>query len=324
MPPTDGNTNSQKRQQLIAERDYLIASLGDVTTEELPRILARLDVLRYELVGAKRLPRQVPWSNHRAELMTWALYSSVAIAIGQKILDENLPREGKAAIAVRRLTNRVFMSAETMTILRRYADHDWRIDATTVLRTLYDAMLQALYIIDDPENMEFRGELYEGFSAIERYELLRRVEADSSAFSRKLRESPLRKDGEPRLVAEYQQRIGNYRKPGSSIRPRSWYAHSVGTLKDMAVVVGYEDEYLLLTHDLGASVHSSAFALAPKPLFSPDLCLLLAWHLTVRVLGKIADRYEIELAGEESKVVRDAYGNIYNLFERKGDGLAKG
>ncbi|MFA9477100.1 DUF5677 domain-containing protein [Phycisphaerales bacterium AB-hyl4] len=315
MTHDEKENTSTKRQQLVGERDYLITTLPSRSEDELPGVLARLDDLRYEIVGDKRPARQLPWGDHRSDLMTWALYSSIALTIGKKFVD--IPPTGKAAVAVKHLTHRVFMSADTLTTLRRYAEHEWNVDATSLLRILYDAMLQALYIIADPDQMEIRGELYEGFAAIEKYELIKRVDDDASAFSRRLSTSPLRANAEPRIQAEYQRRVDSYRKPGSNARPHNWYAHKIGTLKEIAEAVGYKDEYLLLTHDLGASVHSSAFALAPRPLFRPDVCLLFAWHFVVRLFGKIAERYRIELSSEERKETGRAYGNIYDLFQER-------
>lgn len=137
-------------------------------------------------------------------------------------------------------------------------------DCAVILRCMYDAFLQAAFVARGPDQ-DALGELYLGYSHIERHLLAKEVLRQENAMAKKIKNSPMRVSAEPRVQAEFEQRkhsyLGNTKKPHGTVR-KHWYE---GNLCEIARKLGLEDEYVLLCKRFNSSVHSGAFAILDGP-----------------------------------------------------------
>lgn len=186
------------------------------------------------------------------------------------------------------------------------------VDAATLLRAMYDAHIQAEYIIHDLDKSNERARDYLEFEHVERYKLVNSVMKHDTPLSSHLKMSPERPDGEKRLHEEYDRVKSRYlvkkrNKNDGSIRwgPRTrntW--HSVDLYK-MAEAVEKDDEYDSLLKGLHGCVHSSAFAVGRGPMVSSEYVLHWASMVAARVARLNVNHHKIDL-GESYRSVLNA------------------
>jgi hypothetical protein len=121
-------------------------------------------------------------------------------------------------------------------------------DGAAIIRCMYDALIQAMYIADDPSVADERGQLYLDFEHIEQHKLTQEVVRQMSGLARYLAMSPLRSEGERRNQEEFDRVKDRYLvsrrgKDGSAEVRNHWY---VGDLRELARGVGKEEEYVFL------------------------------------------------------------------------------
>lgn len=140
------------------------------------------------------------------------------------------------------------------------------VDAGMMLRAMFDAYLQAEYVLSDPSKAVQRANDYLDFEHVERYKLAEKVMKYDNPFVRKLKASPARPEGEKWAQSEYDRVKGRYiigkskaGKPAEQ-KPRTrnkWYD---GDLSGIARTLGREAEYDIILATFHGCVHSSAFA----------------------------------------------------------------
>lgn len=86
-----------------------------------------------------------------------------------------------------------YRSART---LREFAHHDWSVDGEIILRTLYDATLQLLWLLAVPDERAFRAKLYLDFLEIEKHQMLHQVDSSGTDLGAAIAKSPRRPAGE--------------------------------------------------------------------------------------------------------------------------------
>jgi hypothetical protein len=162
------------------------------------------------------------------------------------------------------------------------------VDAGTLLRAMFDAYLQAEYIVADREKAIDRASDYLEFEHVERYKQVQRVLTHDNPLTRALKTSRRRPEGEKRINQEYERVRDRYaagKKPGTPTGNRGrirdqWYS---GSLRDVAKSLGKESEYDLILGTFQGCVHSSAFAVQFGPPTSPDYVMHWASTITARV-----------------------------------------
>ena len=207
--------------------------------------------------------------------------------------------------------NRITCGLESLRALHRHAQHDFRTDGMTLLRAIYDAHLQALYILADPGEADERARLFVDYRWIEQRRMQELLEGNSTQLARTLLTSPKRAEGEAAREENDQRLRPKYlTRKGKDVRT-NWYP---GSLRELAREVGLESEYEILQRDLNGAVHSSPTALLAGASFSgPEHLLLVGWKLMFRVLGRIAQHHGVPLGDEHEEIVRDAMTNLYDL-----------
>ena len=208
--------------------------------------------------------------------------------------------------ASHRLLGRLVDSGSTLRILFEHAkQHVWTADGATILRTTYDAMLQALYILNDPKEHQ-RARRFLDFSIVEQVKMIRLTDERRTAASRQIADSKKRAAVEPKIQNEFKRVCKLYgydmQKP-----PVYWYK---GSLRDLAKDVGYETEYEILHKQLSATAHSSMFGLTANAVFNSFNALQLYWLFAFRVLGKLVDYVGVTLTDTEKGVLALADKNV--------------
>ena len=218
-------------------------------------------------------------------------------------------RPGEVTHTVGHLLNRISRSIETLTLLFRRGASDAELDGASILRTVYDAHLQVLYILNDPEP---RAKLYADFFNVEWHKFREMIDRRPEGLFKLVAQSPNRAKTEPANDANFRRVEAAYRRPNGSYR-QNWY---VGTPRDMARKVGYEGEFLVLSRLLNPIVHSSAFGLFSPTQMNGDGMVSLAWDLLFRCMGKtleyegVMDQVQPHIA---ERVVRPTYKPVFEL-----------
>jgi hypothetical protein len=210
--------------------------------------------------------------------------------------------------AVELLLRRIVDAGNSLDVLRNSAPHDFAFDGAMILRGIYDAMLQALYILNDPAKREQRAYLYLDYYWIERREAIRRIDKNPTFLAKRIKNSPKRPKAEPEIEERFNQVKCHFLKRKGQLR-WTWYE---GNLRTLAQEVGFETEYELLQKQLSGAVLSWPMDLKDGPIFSGFLLLDLAWRFSFRVLGKFAEFKGAILSKDEQEMVRDSFGNIYD------------
>lgn len=194
---------------------------------------------------------------------------------------------------------------ETLRVLQVHARHDFLLDGLTLLRAMYDAHLQALYILADSEQADARAKLFFEHQGIEQQRWYKLIERSPTRLARM--ELPLG----PEVEAAFKGLRPKFLAPNGRDVRRDWYP---GNLRELAHEVGLDSEYEILQRDLSGAVHSTPTALLSGSIFSePKQLLLVGWKLFFRVLGRIAHHHGILLDAEHERATQEAMSNLYDL-----------
>jgi hypothetical protein len=175
------------------------------------------------------------------------------------------------------------------------------VDAGTLLRAMFDAYIQAGYIVQDKNDSEQRAQDYLEFEHVERFKLANSVMKHDTPLSSHLKASPRRPDGEKRMHDEYdrvksrffveRQRPDGTTKRGPGTR-NTWYAQN---LSELAKTLRKEDEYDSLLRMFHGCVHSSPLAVGRGPMVSANRVVDWASTIAARVTKLNVEHHKIKL-----------------------------
>jgi hypothetical protein len=213
------------------------------------------------------------------------------------------PALGKALKVAELLYRRMVNSCNSIMILARDAPHDCRVDIGMLLRGIYDAMLQCMFILCDGAKQEGRASLYLDFQTVEQVKLMEIVDRNESDLAHRVPNSPLRAEAEPAIRQEYERVKGRFlNKKGEP--HQTWYE---GSLRDLARHAGYEQEYEMFQNELSTLTHSSPFAMDhPQPGPGVSRVIAQAWFLSLRPLRAIAALAGVTLTQDEVEALAEA------------------
>lgn len=215
--------------------------------------------------------------------------------------------ECPATEAVQLLIRRILEAGETFRILGEHAEHDWTLDGCVLLRGTYDAMLQALYIIQSPVDATNRGKRYLDFEWIERHNLFEALGRSSTSFARRVMSGPTQQANETAVRAEIARILPQFlNQKGKPFL--NWYAPT--KLDTLAMETGYIDEYTIMQKMLSGVVHSSPYWLKHRSVWPQKHYQSLSISLFLRVLGKLAAFKSVELTENERSEVESSYENV--------------
>jgi hypothetical protein len=221
-------------------------------------------------------------------------------------------RPGVVTRAIELLLTRIVAGGNSLSVLRQSNVHPYTFDEAMIVRGIYDAMLQALYILDDVATCDERGELYLDWYWIEKNDEIERYDSNPTFLAQRMSKSPRRPATEPFFEKKYRESFPKYAtKKGDKTR-QHWYC---GSLRELAkgITPCLESEYELLQAYLSGPTHSSVYALTEPPVFDKELLADFAWRFSYRVLGKFARYKGITLTEDEQGMIALATENIFNL-----------
>jgi len=223
-------------------------------------------------------------------------------------------KDGPTTEAVELLLKRLMGSVNSLAVLRNDSPHDFRFDGAHILRGVYDAALQAMYILCDAEKRDERAKLYLDFYWIEKKRLMDRYLKESTTLSNHIAGSTRRKGGEAAITAKFDEVKANYLTHAGDVQP-NWYK---GNLSCLAKEVGLHTEYEILNKQLSGVVHSSALTLKGEVPYNGFLLVDLACRMAFRVLGLFCEYKGIVLEGNEADMVREAKKNLLDWDSAPG------
>lgn len=231
-----------------------------------------------------------------------------ANAIVKKLKDAR--RESPVTIAIELLLNRIIGSGNSLRVLREHAPHEFTFDGAMILRGIYDTMLQALFILADPQHQETRAVQYLDYFWVEKHKAIHLFDNSDTYLGHRISNSPRRANTEPAIEQEFQKVRQKYEVGKKGKLRDHWYE---GSLCDLAKDVGVGSEYDILQKQLSGIVHSSAYALQQTiPTYNELVLLNFAWRFSFRVLGKYAEYAKITLDKCEGELVRRSELNIFS------------
>jgi hypothetical protein len=209
--------------------------------------------------------------------------------------------------AIELLLGRIVGAGNSLRVLGEHAPHAFAFDGAMILRGIYDAMLQALYILVDAGRRTERAELYLDFFWIDKKNEIELFDKSPTVLGKRISTSPRRASVGPAIEEEIQRVHPRFENAKGKLR-NHWYD---GNLRDLAKAVELEAEYELLQKHLSGVVHSSAYALTEGMPMQGRLLMALAWRFSFRVLGSFAAYAQITLDDHEQELVRFSGENVF-------------
>jgi hypothetical protein len=218
-------------------------------------------------------------------------------------------RKNSVTNAIGLLLGRIVGAGNSLRVLREHAPHDFTFDGSMILRGIYDAMLQALFILSNPQFQEARASQYLDYSCVEKHKAIDLFDKSQTHLGHRISKSTRRANAEPEIEQEFQKVRQQFESKDGKVR-KQWHE---GTLRDLAKDVGLESEYEILQKQLSGIVHSSAWAFQNfAAIYNPDLLQTFAWKFSFRVLGKYTCYAGVTLDEIESGLVRRSEFNIFS------------
>jgi hypothetical protein len=214
-------------------------------------------------------------------------------------------QQDDAVEAVQSLMSRIVQSGNSLGCLYRSAEHDWRWDGAAILRIIYDAMIQGLYILHSDSN--YRARRFLDFQWIENWKGIQVIDAGGSDMAKKLAASPKRAATEPALKAEFDRVCQLYNINSAKRLPNEWYSKDE-PLRVQVDVVGYKSEYDFIYPQLCGAVHSSYFAIRRHREFPYSAFHLVHFNqlFAYRLLARLAEYVGVTFDFLESHLIEIA------------------
>ncbi len=216
---------------------------------------------------------------------------------------------GPVPVAIEMIASRLVNSGNSLVVLRRDSPHDYGFDAASILRTIYDVMLQGLYIMADSAKQEERAQLYLDFMHVERKQRIEAMDASGTDLAKRISSSPKRANAEPAIEEQVKNVRAKYTGKNGKVR-RKWYP---GTLHDLASATGLKAEYELMQKFLSAAVHSSPLTLREGPSVRDFRPIDWHWQFAFRIHGAYAEYKGVTLNEIEKGLIDLARTNVFNL-----------
>jgi len=174
---------------------------------------------------------------------------------------------------------------------------------------MYDAYLQAAFMVSDPKKQKERAQQYFDFAIIDRHELQQRVLKMNNSFGNALKARPRRSEGEKGLKEKYDRVKTPFLKRDGKTRDK-WYECNAGTLADVAK---RKEEYQVFLFALHPCVHSAASAIAYHPMITPGNLDSTSTALVARVALLIIRHNNLNASKEEMEALEACEEDTLNL-----------
>ena len=236
-------------------------------------------------------------------LELWRKYANQVVA---KL--NGVKKLGPVAVAIEMIASRIVASGNSLAVLHNHSPHAWAFDGASVLRNIYDVMLQGLYIMVDAAYRIERAQLYLDFMDVERMRRIKLMDASGTDIAKHVSGSPKRPEAEPAIKQRHDAIKARFETKNKKLRDR-WYP---GNLRDLAKASSLEQEYELMQKFLSGVVHSSPLTLKEGPIVRGFLLMDWHWKFTFRILGAYAEFKGVGLDETEMNLIVSARANVFN------------
>jgi hypothetical protein len=175
-------------------------------------------------------------------------------------------------------------------------------DINTLLRSVYDAYLQAAYLAHDSGMAVSRAQDFRDFDHVERRKLWNHIFKHQTSLSRFIAAAPQRPQAEAAMNANFDRVKSRFNNGKQS----HWYP---GSLETIATKVGKGGEYANLLVHLHGSVHSSFRVMTRGPAADVDRSSAWSLFLAARIAQLIVNHTGLEVS-EEAKAVLDCAATL--------------
>jgi hypothetical protein len=168
--------------------------------------------------------------------------------------------------------------------------------ATSLNRSMYDAFLQALYLVHDPSMAEKLAADYFNFGIIEHVKFVKALDSNESLLAKKVATSPMRAASEKEWNKAFSQVEAQFRKSKKSRGWRwrdKWYE---GNLRDLAEKTGRLREYDFNVAYSHASVHANPHATLQGPIWTPAGLLFNVCYIASQAVDLLRRHLGVELS----------------------------
>lgn len=190
--------------------------------------------------------------------------------------------------------------------VRPQGAHGERFDnpAGILLRALQDACLQLDYVCAGDDSLDLSpndlGRLYFDYEHVERRKMTTAIERIDNPFTRKLKQSPLREEGNAQAEERYRAVKDEYSSgPRNRVR-NTWYPDNMASI---AKKVGRSDEYFFFFQSFNTSVHGGPMAVRHGPYIKANSTLTLATNLLTRALAQTTNLTKVEVSASTQEVL---------------------
>jgi hypothetical protein len=237
------------------------------------------------------------------ERQVWRHNAQISHNLAKKIDAVFLANENPVNVCLATIYHRCLSAMHTLLVLHE-SGHDYTYDAAVILRGLYDAHLQGLYILQEPPS---RARDFLEYLWIQTKDMVDWIEKSDSRLADSLRSNPLYSASAPNVDVHYARvRAKFLTRKGDRCRD-NWYK---GKLADLAKSVDYFTEYELMQPKLSGSVHSTPYAMIHGPGLPKSGFVNFGWMFLFRILGRIAEHLNVPLDEYERESVRLARHSI--------------
>ncbi|MCG3130869.1 MAG: hypothetical protein FLDDKLPJ_01643 [Phycisphaerae bacterium] len=183
--------------------------------------------------------------------------------------------------------------------------------AAILSRSMYDAYLQASYILQDSLQSEARAVAYLEFIHVEKYNYVSTAIMGSSQLAKVIACSPRRATAEPQIQQEYKRVVGNYRNAKGKPR-KHWYAQN--DLRTLAKDIGLEEEYVWHFTMSNSAVHAGPLATATGPSgpVGADVAAVTAM-IAMQMVNLARDRLKIPMLPEIEEFAQTISRDVIHL-----------
>jgi hypothetical protein len=280
----------------IGEMDEFPMRIAIAEQENVPTLLGRLDVLsRYQIdfdTSLEETRIMHPWLDSEMRRV-WKRLLETQKWIIERWSENPLP--GRADEAARRLINRAdHLVAAGAALLKLHREFELPL----MIRSLWEVSVQFEYLMAVPVP---RSELFLDFEHVTKYKTAQARVSTPGEVGDRVRASPLRAQGEARLLVEFQRVKSNYaRTTGAGSLRTHWYP---GTLRDLAAEVGREGEYKAVYALYSAWSHGDPWTAYLLEL--PHAGILHLFMYWARPIKLVADAKRIILSGDTYKTLEE-------------------
>jgi hypothetical protein len=229
------------------------------------------------------------WQEFRRQVVTPVL---------AKLNEAPTPDDDDVANVVRFFWERTLGLANAVWVLRSTKPDGCTYEASVLLRVMYDACLQAMYIMHDEHDRAARARLYLDFYWVEKKKRIRDIDSIESPMADGVRQSPRRPQAESEINRRFDEVEANYRiKSGHR---KNWYP---GHLGGLAEHVGLLGEYRIVVKQLHGITHVSPWQYHHKSPISQDALLMWARVLLGRMLRLAVLHHQVALDTRVARIL---------------------